>query len=139
MHLSIRVRPFFLIKSLFASYVTLICPLFSPPASQFLNLGNDDTGNVRANLEHLAEEGDGQGSVGLFNVNPRVTEALNEVTHIYSGLENINDLSQSGPPQFDYTPQQQVDVHPSPNAHLLCNNRFCLFFCTFDLVFIHNI
>lgn len=91
---------------LYVSYVKLIFPLSSPPPSWFLNLRYDEPTNVRVNLAHQGKEGDGEGNGGLFNVNPQVTEALNEVTHIYSELDNINDLSQNGPPHFNYTPQQ---------------------------------
>jgi hypothetical protein len=93
---------------LYVSYAKFICPLFCPPASRFLNLSNDESVDVRKNLAHHGDEADGEDNGRLFNVNPRVTEALNDVTHIFSGLADINDVSQNGPPHFDYTPQQQV-------------------------------
>ena len=106
--------------SLYVPYVKLICPLFSPPASRFLDLRNDESADVRVNLPHQGEEGDGDGNGGLFNVNPRVTEALNEVTHIYSDLDDNHDLPQNGPPFFIIRHNIRYDVHTSPIACNLC-------------------
>ena len=86
---------------------------FFEPASDFLNLSNDESSYVHINLAHQDEEETGDGSNALFDVNPQVTEALNDVTQIFSGLDDLHDMPETGP-RFDETPQQVRRPHTLP-------------------------